>query len=172
MQQLRPGADLAGELLTTVERVVRLLREISAAGGLSATTVSVLSRLERSGPSRLTELAVASGVTQPAMSQLVARLDHEGLVARSATPEDKRVVLIEITDHGRTVLESRRVERRTALADVLALVPDDDQRAIAAALPALDRLLTAAADERGDGPHVRQAPATPQHDSHHEGDPS
>lgn len=43
--------------------------------GQSLTTNVVLARLHADGPIRLTVLAAASGVSQPAMTQLVGRLE-------------------------------------------------------------------------------------------------
>lgn len=145
-----PASGFAAALVGTVERAARLLREISTTGDMSPTTAAVLSRLDRLGPTRLTELARTSGVTQPAMSQLVTRLDHDGLAARAPSPEDGRVVLVTLTDRGRDRLETRRAERRAALAEILHDVPADDRRAVAAALPALDRLFTVAAVHRSE----------------------
>src|SRR3954470_19129395 len=55
-------------------------------GGLSLTAAATLAHLQRSGPARLTELAVAEGVSQPSMTTLVARLADQGLVRRGAGP--------------------------------------------------------------------------------------
>jgi len=79
-------------------------------------------------------------VTQPAMTQLVSRLERGGLAQRRADPQDGRVVLVEITDRGREVMQRRREARTQRLNDLLATLTDDERAAIAAALPALHRL--------------------------------
>jgi DNA-binding MarR family transcriptional regulator len=59
---------------------------------LSLTATATLATLDRSGPSRLTWLAVREGVTQPAMTQLITRLEDAGLglvfTARTLTTLD------------------------------------------------------------------------------------
>lgn len=127
--------DLAG----TVQRLFTAMRRLSPPG-LSLTAASTLATLERDGPHRLTELAAREGVTQPAMTQLVSRLEREGLALRRPDPGDGRVVLIEITPAGRDLLRHRRALRAEKVGELLAALPAADRRAIEAALPALDRL--------------------------------
>ncbi|MEP9380933.1 MarR family transcriptional regulator [Nocardioides sp. KR10-350] len=134
------------ELSLALERLVRLIREISAGGGVSPTAATVLSRLRRMGPTRLTELARAEGLSQPGTTQLVTRMERDGLVHRTAAAEDRRAVLVEISDEGRAVLDERRAHRAAVLDDLLARLDPDDQAAIAAALPALDRLVDGVSD--------------------------
>ncbi|MER5918095.1 MarR family transcriptional regulator, partial [Streptomyces sp. NPDC001982] len=56
------------ELVVALEQLVRYVRQVSTAGGLSMAASSVLGRLGREGPQRLTELARAEGVSQPGMT--------------------------------------------------------------------------------------------------------
>ena len=84
---------------------------MNPADGLSLTAAATLATLERSGPRRLTALAVREGVTQPAMTQLIARLQDSGLVDRAADPADGRVVQVRLTDEGRELLARRRAVR-------------------------------------------------------------
>lgn len=124
----------------TFERLFSLLRRTTPADGVSLTAASSLRRLEQGGPHRVTELAALEGVSQPAITQLVSRLERDRLVQRTQDPVDGRVVLIDITDAGRAVLRRRRQSRGEVLTALLAQLTPDDQAAIAAAIPALDRL--------------------------------
>jgi DNA-binding MarR family transcriptional regulator len=143
----QPGVSTLGRSLSlALEQLVPLLRSL-AAGGVSPTTYAVLARLERSGEIRLSELAHGAGVSQPAMTQLVNRMQDEGLVLRVRSGEDRRGVLVGIARHGREVLADRR-ERRVALLDQLAGRLDEaDRAAIEGALPALARLIEQVQDE-------------------------
>ena len=131
------------DLTSTLERLVRLVREVSTAGEVSSTAAAVLSRLNRLGMQRITDLARAEGVSQPAMSQLVNRLEQEGLVRRTTDSVDRRGVLVETTDRGRDVTSARRTQRAEVLGAALVRLDAADAKAIAAALPALDRLVDA-----------------------------
>jgi DNA-binding MarR family transcriptional regulator len=110
---------------------------------ISLTAAATLGRLQRAGAARLTDLAAAEGISQPAMTALVARLVEQGLVARGSDPDDGRVVVLTLTDAGASVLARRRAERTARLRGPLAGLPDDDVRRIADALPALTRLADA-----------------------------
>jgi len=137
-----------------VQRTAQLLADTTAAvirvvtdhRDLSLTAASTLARLEREGPLRLTLLAAAEGVAQPSMSQLVQRLERQGLIMRVGDAVDGRVTLIGISDAGRDVLAARRRSRDARLADLMATLPDDDQRALAEAMrvvaPLVQRMLT------------------------------
>lgn len=138
----------AGEtLLPALERLVRLLRQVDAPDELSVVAAAVISRLARDGAQRLTELARSERASQPGMTQLVGRLERDGLVHRIPSPHDGRGVLVEVTDAGRALLERNRAQYAAALDAFLERLDADDRRAIGAALPALTRLVHAA--ERG-----------------------
>ena len=93
----------AAEVAAGLERLLALIRWLSPPG-LSLTTAATLATLDRSGPCRLTALAVNEGVTQPAMTQLVGRLEESGLAIRCADPADGRAVHVQITNAGRELV--------------------------------------------------------------------
>jgi DNA-binding MarR family transcriptional regulator len=134
---------LAVSVAARIERLLGLFRSLSPPSGLSLTAAATLATLERSGPSRLTWLAVKEGVTQPAMTQLIARLQESGLVSRTADPADGRVVQVRLTDEGRAILARRRAVRAERLAEILARLSPAEQAALGAALPAMDALANA-----------------------------
>jgi DNA-binding MarR family transcriptional regulator len=138
---------LATALAADLERIVGLFRSLSPASGLSMTAAATLASLERLGPQRLTVLAVREGVTQPAMTQLISRLEESGLARREASPEDGRVVLVVITDEGRAVLARRRAGRAERLAGIIAQLDPGHRAALAGALPALDALASIPRDD-------------------------
>ena len=138
---------LAAEVAAGLERLIRLFRWISPPSGLSLTSAATLATLERGGPCRLTALAAQEGVTQPAMTQLVARLQDAGLVDRAPDAADGRVVYVRITAEGRAMLAGRRAVRAERVAALLARLSPDEQAALAAALPAIDALANAQRDD-------------------------
>jgi len=134
---------LANGVAVRLERLLGLFRRLSPPHELSLTATSVLATLERSGPGRLTVLAAREGVTQPAMTQLISRLEEADLAAREPDPADGRVVLVRMTATGRAMLARRREIRAGRLAVMLAALTPDDRAALAAALPAMDALASA-----------------------------
>lgn len=127
-----------------LERLVRVVRRLATAGDLSLPAAAVVARLTREGPQRLTDLATGEHLSQPGMTQLVSRLEREGLVRRTPSAADGRVVLVDVTDVGRDVVARRRRERGDALRRLLDQLDPADRDAVRAALPALGRLSTLA----------------------------
>jgi len=129
----------AADVAAGLARLLVLIRWLSPPG-MSLTTAATLSTLEQSGPCRLTALAASEGVTQPAMTQLVGRLEEAGLAIRCADPDDGRVVNVQITDAGRELVAQRRAVRAERLSALLSRLSQADQDALAAALPAIEAL--------------------------------
>jgi DNA-binding MarR family transcriptional regulator len=138
----------SSEVAAGLVRLLGLIRWLSPPG-LSLTAAAALATLER-GSRRLTELAADEGVTQPAMTQLVGRLEASGLVERCADPEDGRVVRVQLTGAGRDLIARRRAARAERLAGLLAALSPADQEALAAALPAINALASARRDSHTD----------------------
>ena len=112
---------------------------------VSLTSALALSRLNEQGPIRLTTLAAAEGIAQPSMTQLIQRLERQGLATRINDPEDGRVALVNITNAGRAVMDDRRRDRRDRLAELLKGVSPEDEAALTlaanVALPIIRRLV-------------------------------
>ena len=92
-------------------------------------------------PCRITELAAREGVTQPAITLLVNRLEERGWVHRAADPADRRVVLVQLTSSGRAVFDQIRAEYRALLHEDMAMLPDCDVETLARAVEILDGLI-------------------------------
>ena len=125
---------------------------------LSLTGTSVLSTLERTGPRRLTDLAVSEEVTQPSMTALVSQLAELGLAERRREPADARVVLVAITRAGRQHLRAMRHDGASVLTEVIDKLDEPEAEALTAALPALLRLTELAGESQDSRPSRRPVP--------------
>jgi DNA-binding MarR family transcriptional regulator len=128
---------------------------------ISLTAASTLSTLDRTGARRLTDLAMIQGVTQPSMSVLVTGLEQAGLAVRRPDPSDKRVVLVALTEAGISYIRARRRAGARAFADLIDKLPDDEAAALAAAVPALNRLRELDSDRRAAAADRPPAPGPP-----------
>lgn len=141
------GFQQIGEILDQATDLTA--RHLSDRVGLSTPAAFLLNRVSREGPARLTTLATLEGVSQPSMTQLIQRLERQGLVIRLADPDDGRVALVDITEAGQALLDERRRIRRERLTGLLASLSPEDQAALAlsarVALPILNRLAENAA---------------------------
>ncbi|MER5276443.1 MarR family transcriptional regulator [Streptomyces sp. NPDC002809] len=86
---------------------------------------------EMGGPRRMTVLARAHGVVPRTLTSLVDGLEKRGLATRTPDPDDRRVVLVSLTEKGEALM--RQIDETSAqLADeIFAQVPADDRVALA-----------------------------------------
>ncbi len=140
------AADDREELAAALERLVSMWRRLAVPGELSSTAAFTLARLSRDGPCRLTELAAHEKVSQPAMTQLVSRLEGQGLAERCSEPGDARVVNVAVTAAGEELIARRRAARAARFAEFFAMLLEHHQAALTSALPALRLLAEAGAD--------------------------
>jgi DNA-binding MarR family transcriptional regulator len=107
---------------------------------LSLTSLATLSTLDRSGPRRITELAVVEGISQPSMTTLITALERAGLVERGSDASDGRVVLVTLTSTGADYLRARRRSGTAVIAQLVDKLPAGEAALLAAAAPALEHL--------------------------------
>jgi DNA-binding MarR family transcriptional regulator len=118
-------------------------------GDLSASATLLLNRLYREGPMRLTALAEAEGSSQSGMTQLVQRMERQGLLERCCDPEDGRASLVMIGEAGRRIWEARADLRRQRIAELLRKVSQEDQVALWLAAQVVRRVLGQMRDVAG-----------------------
>jgi DNA-binding MarR family transcriptional regulator len=132
---------VAGALRVVIGQLVRRLRQVQVEGELTLSESSALSRLDRGGPTTSSALAKLEQISPQSMGATLASLEAQGLVARSADPEDGRRILLSVTGTGQQALWSRRTARTERLAQALAtgFTPAEVAR-LADAVPLLERL--------------------------------
>jgi DNA-binding MarR family transcriptional regulator len=107
---------------------------------MSRTEAGLLNMLyER--PCRITELAAREGITQPAVTQLVNRLEARGWVVRTTDPDDRRAVLVELTDVGVEEFEHLRADYRALMRSYMADLDYEELETLSDALEILDRVV-------------------------------
>jgi DNA-binding MarR family transcriptional regulator len=136
------GSALYGLATSAVRRLPR---------DMSITSAATLATLHRTGPRRITDLAVIEGVTQPAMTVLVRVMEESGLVERTGDASDKRVTLVCLTEAGASYVQTRRQAGVDAFARLIDELADDEVEALVAALPALAHLAELESQDR-EGP--------------------
>jgi DNA-binding MarR family transcriptional regulator len=130
---------VASTLLGRAARLTRLLMR-SGAHEISRTEVGVLATLSE-GPRRITQLAMTEALAQPTVTQLIDKLEGRGLVARSRSEDDGRVVLVEITTAGAEALEVVRTLIRANMREALADLPDAELTELAHAAETMGSLI-------------------------------
>jgi DNA-binding MarR family transcriptional regulator len=82
----------------------------------------------------ISEVASAIGVDQPRASRLVNEAAERGFLLRGTDPADARRSVIVLTEAGRTLLESARATRRSAVAVAVAGFTAEEVAQLAALL--------------------------------------
>ena len=153
------GSDTAVGIAEAL-RVGASLMVRHLARGTSLTSRNVLAALAAEGPSRLTALATATGIAQPAMTQLVGRMEREGLVVRLIDPEDARATLVAITDAGRALRDELHQSLHERMAELLDRLPADDQATLALAMRVAMPLLQQLTRDAAENPQSQPTPAS------------
>jgi DNA-binding MarR family transcriptional regulator len=123
-------------------RLHRLLDETLADFGLSDGEWKVLTHLQLDGPPHrksVGRLAKWAELSSGAMTNRIDRLEQAGLVRRVPDPEDRRGVLVELTDEGRKAWEdsvSAQAEKESLIA---AALNEDEKKQLNALLRRLMR---------------------------------
>jgi DNA-binding MarR family transcriptional regulator len=102
-------------LVRSAFQIMGVLTRLGAENDLSLTQLRVLGIL-RDRRLRMSELAAFLGLDKSTLSGLIARAERRGLLTRAASPEDKRAVVVLITDAGRDLIQRLYDEGRDVLA--------------------------------------------------------
>ncbi|GAA1980626.1 MarR family transcriptional regulator [Kitasatospora viridis] len=134
--------DLAAvsQLRSSVMRLARRLRHQQVEHSLSPTEVGVLGTLARCGSATPGELARREHVQPPSMTRIIAMLEEKGLVRRESHPQDRRQVVVSMTDQAAEILDESRRLRNAWLAELAAQLTEEEWAAVREAAPALYKL--------------------------------
>ena len=129
---------VASQLVPRAALITRLLAR-HLRGDLSRPEIGVLNTLQ-GGPRRITDLAELEGVAQPTMTQLVKRLEQQGLVQRGRRADDARVVVVSRTEAGAVAFDGYRTQAAVALSRYLDRMSDEEIQALAQTTETLTEL--------------------------------
>jgi DNA-binding MarR family transcriptional regulator len=141
---LTPGGGDAADDETLPEAfwsVARQLRETSrqalAPWDLTPSYLRALRVLGRHGVMRLSELSEHLHIAPRSTTEVVDALQSRGLVERRPDPADRRAILVEVTEHGASVLDAIRAARGSEAERVFGRLSQEDRADLARILRAL-----------------------------------
>jgi DNA-binding MarR family transcriptional regulator len=115
--------------------VARRLREISqetlAPWDITPAYLRALRVLRRHGMMRLSELSDHLHIAPRSATEVVDALESRGLVQRQPDPGDRRATLVEVTEHGASVLDAIRAARGTETERVFGRLSQTDRAHLA-----------------------------------------
>jgi DNA-binding MarR family transcriptional regulator len=132
---------VADALRPVLLRVGRELRREARAVGISPEQVSLLVAIKYRPGVGIRDLAAHERISAPALTKHVDRLERDGLVARTPSPDDGRRIGLALTEEGQRVLRRVRSRRTAWLATRLRDLDASELAAVEAAIEPLSRLL-------------------------------
>ncbi len=150
-----PGADkLATEcvinLLRTQSLVTAELARLFRRHGLSGPGFNVLMILQGAGePLSPYEIGERRLVTRGTVTGLLDTLEKQGLVRRAPHPEDRRMLLIELTEEAGAILEEVCDDLFPAQAEMMSALSGRDKQSLVRLLGKLQTHLGGASSGRG-----------------------
>lgn len=130
-------------LARSVARLNRRLRQ-ERHSELTPTQLAVLGTVMLMGPSTPSAIAAREGVRPPSVTRTLNCLADDGYVVREPHPDDRRQVLVRLSDKGEAMMAEERSRRNAWLDARLSALTVDERSTLREASDLLERL---AADE-------------------------
>jgi MarR family transcriptional regulator, organic hydroperoxide resistance regulator len=109
--ELKPEVDAIVEaILYLYTESRRLTKDVAARHGLTGPQLTVVKMLEALGDLSLSRLSEKIRAQNSTVTGIVDRMEREGLVARTRSATDRRVVNIQLTQKGASLAREVKVE--------------------------------------------------------------
>jgi DNA-binding MarR family transcriptional regulator len=135
--------ELSTSLRTVVSGLHKGLRkQISPAKTYSMTELETVAHLARNTSLLPSELAALTRIKTQSMSQILKKMEAQGIIQRTPSNDDKRKVLVSLTPLGKKMIEKAKYDKDEWLRSVIQKALTDSDRAILEkALPVLMKLI-------------------------------
>jgi DNA-binding MarR family transcriptional regulator len=118
------------QLVEDLFELWRWLRHMSNAireGEITREQFWLLHQLRRRETLSISDVAEALGISQSTATTACKRLEAAGLITRTRSEADERVVEVSLTDLGRDTVEGWRRRRREAVVELLAPLDESER---------------------------------------------
>ncbi len=119
-------ADLLHELRHLWHAMIKDMHHPGPLEGLQRQQYWVLGALAH-GPRRMSEIAECSQTSQTSLTGIIDRLEERGLVERTRSDFDRRVVEVRLTAQGTTLVAQANMAMRKRLDELLAPLDEADR---------------------------------------------
>jgi DNA-binding MarR family transcriptional regulator len=125
---LDTASRIAGRLFGLAPRLVELQDLGARQYGMTYARGRVVAALHASGPVLMKTLSAAVGVKPRTITGLIDALEADGWARRSPHPTDRRATIVALTPAAQAAFTRLMQAYRGLAADLLAGVPEEDQR--------------------------------------------
>lgn len=96
------------EILVYIRKIIHAIslysRDLSRKYGLTGPQLVILNEISSRGPISVTKLARSISLSQATVTDILNRLEKKGLITRQRSHEDKRIIMITVTEQCRQLL--------------------------------------------------------------------
>ena len=132
--------DLASKIFETMPALKRTMRREHLDGNGDFQRIVILKHLMH-GPQTQSWLAEHLRMNPSAISKLIDRLVEKGLVSRAIDPEDRRRMVITLTDTGRDFQHQMRAQMMEQVNRSLRTLSPEERTTLSAALDIVEKLV-------------------------------
>ncbi|MFQ4143539.1 MarR family winged helix-turn-helix transcriptional regulator [Chlorogloeopsis sp. ULAP02] len=118
----KPSQECAARVMDTIPLLMRFIRadmRTHSADSLSIPQLRSLAFLKRNPGASLSEVAEHLGVTCATASTTIERLVQRNLVQRTDHPQERRRIVLNLTQQGKQLLEESQDKTRAHIANIL-----------------------------------------------------
>lgn len=135
------------EVLVALRRVIRATdlhsRHLIKTTGLTAPQILLLQAIKKKEQITIGELATSVSLSQATVTVIVDRLENRGLLTREKSAQDKRKVLVKLTDTGSKVLASAPTPLQEEFARQFEKLHEWEQSMIISSLQRIAQMMNA-----------------------------
>jgi DNA-binding MarR family transcriptional regulator len=126
------GDETLSDAFWSVARQLRgASHESLAPWDITPAQLRALRVLGRHGPMRLSELSDHLHIAARSTTEVVDAIESRGLLRRRPDPGDRRATLVELTEHGESVLDAIRAARGSETERLFGRLSQTDQAHLA-----------------------------------------
>jgi DNA-binding MarR family transcriptional regulator len=135
-------AELSSSLRSAVSALHKGLRKQAfSVNTYSMTEMETIGHLSRSAALLPTELAALARVKTQSMSQILKKMEAQGVIRRKPSRDDKRKVFISLTPFGKKLVEKAKYDKDEWLKDAIdRSLSEKEKELLVRVLPVLNKL--------------------------------
>lgn len=131
------------DLVLTFSKMLNFNSEIE---NLRAIELYVLLYIAQRGPQKMSELAQTFSMTRSNITFLIDSIEEKGFVTRIRSDEDRRVIMIDLTEKGKGIYEQILSDFSKLINEVSSHIPPEDLLVMADGFERLSRLFRGGED--------------------------
>ena len=137
--------DLVKQIIFQIRRLIQAkelyTKELNKKYQVSASQLNCLLALYENGPLPPSQIARLIMIKSSTVTGIIDRLEQKGLVQRTRTSPDRRVITIELTDSGTNLAENAPPPIQQKIIEGLRRLPRSEMEKIVLGLTMLTRML-------------------------------